>query len=129
MFGHGSPSEGRGRSEEARRDWSVADGGSGSGSGRRQTERPLVRLVGLREAERHVERERELEQHECDSRLLAASLQDRQQLAVVTDRLVERVLLPRAVTGHRQVRDRLVLVVRGEPVVGEQPATSSSRPA
>ena len=67
-----------------------------------------------------MQRQRELEQHQRDLAVLAATLQDRQQLAVVADRLVERVLLAGAVAGDRQVRDRLVLVVGGQPVVGQQ---------
>ena len=73
-----------------------------------------------REPQRHVQRERELEQHERDLLALAAPLEDRQQLAVVRDRLVERVLLARPVAGAREVRDRLVLVLGAEPVVREQ---------
>ena len=64
-----------------------------------EVERALVRLVRLREPQRHVQRERELEQHERDLASLAAPLEDRQQLAVVPDRLVEGVLLTRAVAG------------------------------
>ena len=87
---------------------------------RPEPERALIRLVRLLEPERHVQRQRELEQHQRDLAVLAPSLQDRQQLAVVTDRLVERVLLTGAVARDREVRDRLVLVVGGQPVVGQQ---------
>ena len=51
---------------------------------------------------------------------LAATLEQRQQVAVVRDRLVEGVLLSRPVARERQVADRLVLVLGAEPVVGEQ---------
>src|SRR5205823_3319313 len=47
-------------------------------------------------------------------------LEQRQQLAVVADRLVERVLLARLVAGPGQVGNRLVLVFGGEPVVREE---------
>ena len=122
MLGHAIADRGSGSfGQEARADPERRRRRSGAGSGRRpEVERPLVGLVRLREAQRHVERERELEQHERDRVPLAAALQERQQLPVVADRLVERVLLPRPITGAREVRDRLVLVVGAEPVVGEQ---------
>ena len=83
-------------------------------------ERALVRVVRLGEAQRRVQRERQLEAHERHLLRLAALLEQRQQHAVVADRLVERVLLPRLVARAHQVVDRLVLVLRREPVVGEQ---------
>src|SRR5207247_8717224 len=63
---------------------------------------------------------RELEEDERDRLPLSAPLEQRQQLAVVADRLVERVLLARLVPGPGQVLHGLVLVGRREPVVGEQ---------
>ena len=68
-----------------------------------------------------MQRERELEQDERHLLRGAPPFQDRQQLAVVPDGLIQRVLLARAVPRARQVRDRLVLVRRGEPMMREEP--------
>ena len=73
-----------------------------------------------RETHRGVQRQCELEQDECHRLRLTAPLEQRQQLAVVADRLVERVLLPRLVAGAGQVVGRLLLVLGREPVMGEQ---------
>jgi hypothetical protein len=51
--------------------------GSGAGGGCTRSERALVGVVRLGEPQRHVQRERELEQHERDLAALAASLEDR----------------------------------------------------
>ncbi len=68
-----------------------------------------------------MEREGELEEYERHHLALAATRQDRQELLVVLDRLVECVLLARAVARLREVRDGLLLVGRAEPVMREQP--------
>ena len=98
----------------------VAAGGASDGSGGSQNSnaRWYASFASAKRSD-DVQRERELEQHQRHRLPLAAALQQRQQLAVVADRLVERVLLTRAVAGARQVVDRLVLVVGGQPVVGE----------
>ena len=83
-------------------------------------ERSLVRRVRLGEAERGVQRERELEEHERARLTLASPLEQRQERAVVLDRLVERVLLPRLVAGAQEVVGGLLLVLRCEPVMREQ---------
>ncbi len=89
--------------------------------GRRpEREGPLIRLVRLLEPQRHVQGEGELEEHQRDLAALSLTFQDRQELPVVADRLVERVLLTGAVTGDRQIRDGLVLVVGRQPVVRKQ---------
>ena len=53
-----------------------------------------------REPQRRVQRERELEERERDLLPLAARLEQRQQRAVVLDRLVERPLLARPVAAR-----------------------------
>jgi hypothetical protein len=68
-----------------------------------------------------VKRERELEQDERHLPRGAPPFQDRQQLAVVPDGLIQRVLLARAIPRAREVRDRLVFVRRGEPMMREEP--------
>ena len=93
---------------------SNAAGGAGG-------ERALVRLVRLGEAQRHVQRERQLEQDESDLLPLPPRLEDRHELAVVPDRLIERVLEPGLVARSREVHQGLVLIVRSQPVVCEQP--------
>ena len=80
----------------------------------------LVGLVRLSESERGVECERELEENERDRLALAAPLEQRQQLAVVADRLVERVFLARLVARAGQVLDGLFLVRRRQPVVCQE---------
>src|SRR5204862_881541 len=55
-----------------------------------------------------------------DRLALAASLEQRQQGAVVADRLVQRVFLARLVARAEQVCPRLVLVLGRAPVVCEK---------
>jgi hypothetical protein len=86
-----------------------------------QSERLPVGRVGLGEAKRGMERERQLEQDERHLLLGAASFQQRQQLPVVADRLVECVFLAGPVACPGEIVERPVLVACGEPVVGEQP--------
>ena len=106
--------------QEARRDAQPL-GGRDARLGRRPVlERSLVGLVRLGEPQRRVQGERELEEDERDLLALAAPLEQRQQVAVVVDRLVERVLVPRLVAGPQQVVDGLLLVLGREPVVREQ---------
>ena len=83
-------------------------------------ERALVGLVRLCEAKRGVKRERELEQDERDLLPLAPPLEERQQVAIVLDRLVERVLEARLVARPQEVVGGFRLVLRAEPVVREQ---------
>ena len=83
-------------------------------------ERSLIRVVGLREAQRHVQGERELEEHECALLALTTAIEQGQQFPVVRDRLVEGVVLARLVARDREVPHGLVLVFGPEPVVGEQ---------
>ena len=80
----------------------------------------LVRLVRLGETERGVERESELEEDERDLLPLAPPLEQRQQVAVVLDRLVERVLETRLVPGAQEVAGGLLLVLGPQPVIREQ---------
>ena len=115
-FGIGSPA---GRKLAAIRSVSLAGPGAASG-GVQCSKARSVGLVRLGEAERRVEGERELEEDERDLLPLAAALEQRQQVAVVLDRLVERVLLPCLVAGAQQVPGRLVLVLRPQPVMSEQ---------
>ena len=87
----------------------------------------LVRLVRLGEAKRGVERERELEQDERDLLPLAPALEQRQQVAVVLDRLVEGVLEARLVARAQEVVRGLGLVPGREPVVREQAENVSGK--
>jgi hypothetical protein len=68
-----------------------------------------------------VQRERELEEHEGDLLPLPATFEDRHQLAVMLDRLIERVLQAGVVARACEVDHGLVVIVRGQPVVGQQP--------
>ena len=129
MFGHAIADFGSasfGRKLVATR--SVAVGAVGGRGRRPQVERPLVGGVRLGEPQRDVQGERELEQHERDLVAFAPALHEREQLAVLRDGLVERVLLPRPVGGPRQVLDGLVLVRGGQPVVRQDAGRPSSRP-
>ena len=78
--------------------------GGRAGLGRRPVpERALVRLVRLGEAERRVEGERELEEDERDLLPLASPFEQREQVPVVLDRLVEGVLETRLVGRAQEV--------------------------
>src|SRR5262249_45337894 len=83
-------------------------------------ERTLVRLVRLDEAQRGMKSERELEQDERDLLPLAAPLEQRQEVPVVLDRLVQRVLEPRLVAGAQEVARGLLLVLGPQPVVRQK---------
>ena len=107
--------------QEARGDAKPLGRGGGALLRRPLVERALVHGVRLGEPQRRVQRERELEEHERAGLPLAPPLEERQQGAVVPDRLVERILLPGLVAGAQQVLHRFLLVLCGEPVVREQP--------
>jgi len=64
-------------------------------------ERPLVRLIRLGEAERRVQRDRQLEEDERDLLVRSAALEQRKQRAVMADRLVQRPLESCTVAGLR----------------------------
>ena len=67
-----------------------------------------------------MEGEGELEEHDRHLLPLAAAVEQRQQRAVMLDRLVERVVLAGAVARPAEVHHGLFLVLGGEPVVGEE---------
>src|SRR5579862_6209979 len=94
------------------------------GRGARRRRRPvlegaLVRLVRLGETERRMKRESELEEDERDFLTLAPLFEEREERAVVLDRLVEGVLEARLVARAQEVIRGLGLVLRREPVVRE----------
>lgn len=86
-----------------------------------QLERLLVGLVGLAETKSRVQREGQLEERERHGLRLASALEEREESAVVPDRLVQRPREAGSVPRAGEVPDRLPLVLGRQPVVREEP--------